>query len=316
MRNSRPSTHESPGGAALPHWALVGAAFLFGTTFVVVKDAVARVEPVPFLAVRFLIGAAVVWPFAARRRTAEPGLIRAGVVCGAVLCAGYVFQTVGLEYTSSSVSAFITYLLVLIVPLLSALVLRRLPSPSTIVGIVLAACGLYLLNGAHPSLGKGELLTLGCAFSFAVHIILLAEFAPRYDSVRLNAVQLTAVGAICLVPGFFTGGYDFPASVWLAAIYTGVAASAVAFGLMVWAQRTVSPSRTALLLMLEPVFAAIAGAIAGDHLGLLGATGAALILVGILVAELRRPPVVTIPDHERCDGEPGSPSSLGESASP
>src|SRR3954447_2982014 len=271
---------------------------MFGTTFVVVKDAVAEAGPVPFLAVRFLIGAAVVWPLAARRPPdAKPGLARAGILCGAVLCAGYIFQTVGLQYTSSSVSAFITYLLVLIVPLLSAAVLRRPPAAATIVGIALAACGLYLLNGAHPSLGKGELLTLGCAFSFAVHIILLAEFAPRYDAVRLNAVQLTAVGAICLIPGFFTGGYSFPLSVWVAAIYTGVAASAVAFGLMVWAQRRVSPSRTALLLMLEPVFAAIAGAIAGDHLGLLGATGAALILVGVLVAELRTPPVVTIPDH-------------------
>ena len=285
--------------AALAHWALVGSAFLFGTTFVVVKDAVEKAGPVPFLAVRFLIGAAVMWPLAARRpaEQSSSGLVRAGFLCGVVLCAGYIFQTVGLQYISSSVSAFITYLLVLIVPLLAAAVLKRPPTVSTLVGIVLAACGLYLLNGAKPSVGKGELLTLGCAFCFAVHIILLAEFAPRYDSLRLNAVQLTVVAAICVVPGFFSGGYDFPVSVWLAAIYTGIAASAVAFGLMVWAQRRVSPSRTALLLMLEPVFAAIAGALAGDHLGLVGATGAALILVGILVAELRRPPVVTIHDH-------------------
>ena len=251
----------------------------------------------PFLAVRFLIGGAVAWPLAARRPAPQQGLVRAGAVCGAVLCGGYLFQTVGLQYVSSSVSAFITYLLVLIVPLLSAAVLRRPPTMPTIAGIVLAACGLYLLNGAKLSLGKGELLTLGRAVCFAVHIILLAEFAPRYSSVRLNAVQLTAVGAICLIPGLFTGGYDFPLSVWLAAIYTGVAASAVAFGFMVWAQRRVGPSRTALLLMLEPVFAAAAGAIAGDHLGLVGLTGAALILVGVLLAELRRPPVVTIPEH-------------------
>jgi drug/metabolite transporter (DMT)-like permease len=255
---------------------------------------------VPFLAVRFLIAAAVVWPFAARRPPeAESGVLRAGILLGAVLCAGYIFQTVGLQYVSSSVSAFITYLLVLMVPLLSAIVLRRPPAASTIVGIVLAAVGLYLLHGANASFGKGELLTLGCAFCFAVQIILLAEYAPRYDPMRLNALQLSVVGVGCLIPGFFTGGYDFPLSVWLAALYTGIAASAVAFGLMVWAQRRVSPSRTALLLMLEPVFAAIAGALAGDHLGLLGAAGAALILVGIVLAELRRPPVVTIPPYER-----------------
>ncbi|MCU1448448.1 MAG: permease [Acidimicrobiales bacterium] len=274
--------------------ALVGAAFFFGTTFVVVKDAVARAEPVPFLAVRFLIGAVVVWPLAARRPS-TPGTTRAGALCGLALLAGYIFQTIGLQYLSSSVSAFVTYLLVLIVPVLSAAVLRRMPSRPTLAGIVLAALGLFLLNGAATSFGKGELLTLGCAFFFATHIVLLAEFAPRHDALRLNAIQLTVVGVGCLLPGLFAGGYDFPLSVWLAALYTGVAASAVAFGFMVWAQRRVSPSRTALLLMLEPVFAAIVGAITGDHLGLLGVTGAALILVGVLVAELKGQ--VTIPSH-------------------
>lgn len=273
---------------ALAHWALVCAAFFFGTTFVVVKDAVAKSGPVPFLAVRFLIGGAVVWPWAALRPPErDAGVLRAGVLCGAMLSAGYLFQTIGLQYVSSSVSAFITYLLVLIVPLVSAVVLRRPPTAPTVVGIALATFGLYLLNGGHPSLGEGELLTLGCAVCFAVHILLLAEFAPRYDAVRLNAVQLTVVGVVCLLPGFFTGGYDFPVSVWLAALYTGVAASAVAFGLMVWAQRRVSPSRTALLLMLEPVFAAVAGALAGDHLGVVALTGAALILLGVLLAEVR-----------------------------
>jgi drug/metabolite transporter (DMT)-like permease len=284
----------SPSKGALAHLALVGAAFFFGTTFVVVKDAVARAEPLPFLAVRFLIGAVVVWPLAARRPTTR-GATRAGILCGLALLAGYIFQTVGLQYLSSSVSAFITYLLVLIVPALSAAVLRRVPSSPTLVGIVLAALGLFLLNGAATSFGKGELLTLGCAFFFAVHILLLAEFAPRHDALRLNAVQLTVVGAGCLLPGLFTGGYDFPLSVWLAALYTGVAASAVAFGLMVWAQRRVSPSRTALLLMLEPVFAAAVGAITGDRLGALGVTGAALILAGVLVAELKGQ--VTIQSH-------------------
>ena len=111
------------------------------------------------------MGAAVVWAFA-RRRPSAPGLVRAGGLCGAALLGGYLFQTIGLQYVSSSVSAFITYLLVLIVPLLSAVVLKRPPAATTIAGIVLAAAGLYLLNGAHPSLGKGELLTLGCAVSW------------------------------------------------------------------------------------------------------------------------------------------------------
>jgi drug/metabolite transporter (DMT)-like permease len=273
-----------PSTAVRAHLALVGAAFFFGTTFLVVKDAVERAGPVPFLGVRFLIGAAVVWPFA-RRRPSAPGLGRAGALCGAALLGGYLFQTIGLQYVSSSVSAFITYLLVVMVPLLSAALLRRPPRPPTIVGIAVAFAGLFLLNGARLTFGEGELLTVGCAFCFALHVVLLADFAPRFDPLRLNAVQLAVVGAGCLLPGFLTGGYGFPLSAWLAAAYTGVAASAVAFGLMVWAQRSVGPSRTALMLMLEPVFAGLAGYLAGERLGALGVAGAALILVGIAVAE-------------------------------
>ena len=116
--------------------------------------------------------------------------------------------------------------------------------------------------------------------------MLLADLAPRFNTARLNAVQLLAVGAVLLVPGFFTGGYAFPAKAWLAAVYTAVAASAIAFALQVWGQRRVGPTRTSLLLMIEPVAAAVIGVITGDHLGWKGAAGAALILAGIAAAEL------------------------------
>ena len=268
------------------HLAVAAAAVLFGTTFITVKDAVADVGPVPFLAVRFLIAAALLWPFA-RRAPARPGGFRAGVWCGMALAAGYLFQTIGLQYTSGSVSAFITYLLVVLVPVLSAVWLRRLPSPTTMAGVVLALVGLFLLTGARLSaVGKGEVLTIGCAVAFAIHIVLLAELAPRFETARLNAVQLFVLGGVCLVPGFFMGGYHFTARAWGAAVYTAVAASAVAFALQVWGQRRVGPTRTSLLLMLEPVAAAMLGVIAGDHLGATGAAGAVLILAGIAVSEL------------------------------
>src|SRR5204863_5739990 len=156
------------------HLAVVAAAILFGTTFFVVKDAVADVQPMPFIAVRFLIAAVVLTPFAARSGRHQTGIWKAGAMCGLALGIGYIFQTVGLQYTTSSVSAFITYLLVVIVPVLSALVLRRLPSGATITGVVIATVGLFLLTGGGLSgIHKGELLTLGCAFAFAVHIVLL-----------------------------------------------------------------------------------------------------------------------------------------------
>jgi drug/metabolite transporter (DMT)-like permease len=267
------------------HVAVIAAAVLFGTTFVMVKDAVADVGPVPFLAVRFLVGALAMAPFA-RRGPSQPGVWRAGLVCGTALLLGYVFQTVGLQYTTSSVSAFVTYLLVVMVPVISALTLRKVPTPPTIAGVVLATAGLFLLTGRGVHLGKGELLTLGCALSFAVHIVLLAHFAPRFDTTKLNGIQLLVVGGACLVPGLWLGGYEFTARAWLAAAYTGVAVSGLALGLQLWGQRQVGPTRTSLLLMIEPVSAAFLGYAVGDRLGAGGVVGAVLILAGIAVAEL------------------------------
>jgi drug/metabolite transporter (DMT)-like permease len=264
---------------------VLAAGVLFGSTFVVMKDAVEQAGPVPFLAVRFLIGAIVLAPFAARGPR-EKGVLRAGAVCGAALLVGYIFQTVGLQYTSSSVSAFITYLLVVIVPVIAALTVRRLPARATLAGVALATTGLVLLTGHGLALGKGELLTLGCAVSFSVHIVLLSELSPRFSTARLTAVQLAFVGAVALVIGLFTGGYGFPASVWIAALYTGVVVSAIAFALQIGGQRLVGPTRTSLLLMIEPVAAAGFGYVAGDRLGPSGIAGAALILAGILVAEI------------------------------
>jgi drug/metabolite transporter (DMT)-like permease len=270
---------------ARPHLALVAAAFFFGTTFLVVKDAVKDAGPIPFLAARFCIGTLALWPFA-RRTPPTAGLWRDGALVGVALLAGYVFQTIGLQYTSASESAFITYLLVAFVPLLSAMKLRRPPNAPTSIGVVLAVVGLWLLTGASPSLGRGEVLTIGCAIAFAFHVVLLADHSPKHAALQLNAVQLAVVGVACVVPGLFLGGYGFPLTTWLAAAFTGVFASAFALGMQVWAQARVEPSTSALVLTLEPVFAAVLGYFAGDRLGWVGAAGAALILAGVVVSEL------------------------------
>jgi drug/metabolite transporter (DMT)-like permease len=265
----------------------LAAGVLFGSTFVVMKDAVDRVAPVPFIAARFLIGAVALAPFALRRRQGpgHVGAARAAFWCGAALLAGYICQTVGLQYTSASVSAFITYLLVVMVPVIAAMTVRRLPTPPTVAGVVLATGGLVLLTGHGVALSKGEAWTLACALAFAVHIVLVSELSPRFDTAVFTAWQLLFVGAGAVVIGAFTGGYDFPASVWLAA-YTGLVVTAIAFSLQIWGQRRVGPTRTSLLLMIEPVAAAGFGYAAGDRLGAAAVAGALLILAGIAVAEV------------------------------
>ncbi len=279
-----------PPAPARPRWqadlALVVAAFFFGTTFVVVQDAVTEADPVPFLAVRFLIGG-VVLAVVGHRREGTPGEVRHGLAAGGALLAGYVLQTIGLQYTTSSTSAFITYLLVVFVPLLSLLVLRRRPHPVTLAGLVPAVAGLVLLTGgADLAFGRGEVLTLGCAVAFAAHIVVLGETAGRHDPVRLTAVQITAVGLACLAASPFTGGLALGARALGAASFTGLFATAVAFFAMVWAQRVVSPSRAALILLLEPVFAALLGWATGDRLSPGALAGGILILAAVVVAEV------------------------------
>src|SRR4051812_32015866 len=140
--------------------ALAGAAFLFGTTFLVMQDAVADVEPIPFITARFAIGAIVLLPIALVRdrgrhaALSAHNVVRDGAIAAIALAAGYVFQTTGLQYTTSSVSAFLTYLLVVFVPLLSAIVLRRPPRRATVLGVAIAVIGLWLLTeGAGIGLG-------------------------------------------------------------------------------------------------------------------------------------------------------------------
>jgi len=281
----RPSDH--PRGGDL---ALVVAALCFGSTFLVVQDAVARVEPVPFLAVRFLIGAAAVWPLA-RRRPGTPSEWRHGGFAGLALLVGYVLQTVGLQYTGSATSAFITYLLVVFVPILGLVLLRLVPHPATIAGIALAIVGLVLLTdpgggGDAGGFGRGEVLTLGCAVAFAAHVVILGKTAHHHDPIRLAAIQVGVVGLGCAVPGLWLGGYGFPASALVAAFATALVATSLAFVLQVSGQRRVPPSRAALLLLLEPVFAALLAAARGDALQPPQLGGAALILVAVGVSEV------------------------------
>ena len=281
-----PPVASTPAARRRADAALVVAAFFFGTTFLVVQDAVEHADPVPFLAVRFLIGGAVL-AVGARRRPGTPHEVRHGVAAGVLLFAGYVLQTVGLQYTSPSTSAFITYLLVVFVPLISFVALRRRPHPLDARRPRARGGGSRPADrGRRRRFGRGEVLTLGCAVAFAAHIVLLGETAGRHDAIRLTCIQVTTVGVACLAPSAVTGGLRMPWSAVGAAVVTGVFATAVAFYAMVWAQRVVSPSRAALILLLEPVFAALLAWATGDGITASTSPGGALILAAVVVAEV------------------------------
>jgi len=268
---------------ALAVAALAVASLLFGVTFVVVKDAVEVVPPMRFVGWRFLLGAAVLVAIRAPRGAR---LWRQGAIAGAFLFSGYALQTLGLTTTSASNSGLITGLYVVLTPLFAAGVARRAPRWIVIAGAMLAFGGLAVLtvaDGFRPA--TGDLYTMGCAAAFAGHIVYVASAAHRHRVVPFTAVQLIVTAVLALGLSLAVDGVALPAAdAWTAIVVTGVLVSAGAFYLQVWSQTVIGPSRTAIVLALEPAFAALSGAaLLGERLGARGLVGGLLILTGIYV---------------------------------
>ena len=270
--------------------ALISVAAVWGGTFVVVKDAVAAYPLYAFLALRFAIAVvafAVVIP--SSLKLMRPDTLGAGLLAGVFLTAGYVFQTWGLQGTSASKAAFITGMFVVITPALQALLLRRAPRPTTVLGVALAVAGLWLLSGGGGGgWNAGDTRVLICAAAYSAHMIVLGAIGDRHDVRPLTLVQLATVAVMCGAVSLATEPVALPAegSVWVALLTTGVFASAVAFAVQTYAQQILSPTKTALILITEPAFGGIFGWFAGERLGVGGLVGALLILSGMVVAEL------------------------------
>jgi drug/metabolite transporter (DMT)-like permease len=276
----------------LPELALIAATISYGATFKIVQDALHDVTPVGFILLRFALGAIVLAPFAFRRGWRRVDVVAdsslrlrnfgaACLVFGAVGFAGYWFQNAGLQRTTTSNSAFITGLFVVFTPLLETVVTRRRPARNVLVAVGFAVVGLFLLEGGSFSLGAGDALTLGCAFMFAIWILLGGEFSQRFDPIALTAGQL-AVLALLAIPVVAVGGMgDITWQV------VGAVCSAIAFSLQLWGQRYVEPSRAAVLLQFEPVVAGLVGYAIGERLGASGYIGALVILIGMFIAESR-----------------------------
>jgi drug/metabolite transporter (DMT)-like permease len=267
--------------------AITVAAFLFGSTFVVIKEAVASFPPISFVAWRFLIGGVALCLLALPRGRV---IWRDAAICGSLLFSGYAFQTAGLVTTGATNSALITGLFVIITPLLAALFRRQAPRPWVVVGAVVAFAGVLLLTARDGiRLETGDLLTLGAAFSFAGHIVALARLAPRHPVVPFTAGQLLVTSALAFPLAAFIEDLTIPTSREVPALLiTGIGVSAGAFLLQIWAQTIIGPSMTGVLLALEPAFGvATAAVVLGERLTAGGWLGAALIIAAIYLVITR-----------------------------
>jgi drug/metabolite transporter (DMT)-like permease len=271
-----------------PTLALVGVTAIWGSTFVVVKDAIERMPVTDFLTWRFALAALVMLALRPRSvaRLGQQGR-RAGIVVGTALGVGYLLQTLGLAHTSAAVSGFITGMFVVLTPLGAAVLLRRTPPPSAWVAVVVATAGLGLLSLRGFSIGFGELLTLGCAAAFALHIVGLGQWAASFDAYGLAVVQLVTTALLCAAVAVPGGLALPPVQTWWALGLTAIGATAIAFVVQTWAQAHLSPTRAAVVMTMEPVFGGLfAVGLAGEVLGPRALLGAALVLVAMVLTEI------------------------------
>ena len=268
---------------------LLAVTAVWGVTFVQVKDAVAVYPLFAFLAVRFAVAGATLAPVAVPRlRGLGRGGLRAGAALGLLLAAGYALQTAGLQRTTVSATGFVTGLYVVLTPVLALVLFRVRTGPAVWAGVALATGGLALLAGVHAGSPSGDLLVLGGAAAFALQIVLVERWAPRYDVVALTQVEMLAALAAFLAVALALGDLAVPhgRTVWAALLVTGVFASALAFLVQTWAQQRTSATRVAVVFAMEPVFAGLFGYLLDDdRLGWSGWAGCAVILLGIVVAE-------------------------------
>ncbi len=280
------------GKARTADGALLAITLIWGSTFVVTKGALGGIGPFEFLALRFgLAFIALALIFHRRLLSFSFGELRAGALIGLWLLAGYVLQTVGLQYTSASRAGFITGLSVLAVPLIACILLRQRLGIGVGIGVALATAGLWFVSfNGEVAFGPGDLLVLGCAFAFACHIVAVGVYAIRYDPLKLTIVS---IGVVAVATGLATPFMEAPlvtpaASVWLAIAYNGLIATALLLGIQTAAQQFTTSTRAAVIFSLEPVSAAIfAYWLAGDAFGPQGILGGALIVAGTMVAELK-----------------------------
>jgi drug/metabolite transporter (DMT)-like permease len=259
---------------------------VWGWTFSVVKEAVDGYGVLAFLTIRFSLAIALLAPIALRRTTRATW--RAGFLVGLSLAGGYLLQTYGVRYTSASNNGLITGLFVVFAPLCNWALFRVRTTPVFWLTVSLSVLGLSLLTGGVSGFAFGDALTLGCSVCFGLQIALLDRHSPEHSAVGLAFTQLTVATVIFAVAWPFAEPFVLPPpDVWQAIVLLAVFATAGGFLLQTLCQRDLPAVRAAVLLSMEPVFAALFGyLVAGDRLSHRQLLGAAVMVAAVVLAEV------------------------------
>jgi drug/metabolite transporter (DMT)-like permease len=282
---------------------LFGVATAWGASFTMVKGVLGRIAPEPFIFWRFLLGGILLCALAARHVRLTGSVVSPGIILGTLVFVGYWLQTRALIFISPSRSAFLTGLYVVLVPFCDRAVYHVRITSAAWAGSVLAAAGTAAMVGdlgGPPQLG--DLLTLGCAVLFALHVVLSARYTSQHSSLGLAAVQVLFVGIAAAPATLFVPRPTLDNGVIFVIVFTAVVTTAAAFLGLMWGQARVSATEAAVILAFEPVAASLAS-IVWDHerLSWRFVTGAALILAAMVVSQsgTRRRHIILSPE----DGE-------------
>ncbi|MGB9012620.1 MAG: DMT family transporter [Aeromicrobium sp.] len=274
--------------------ALLAVTAVWGSTFFLIKDLLDRVPASDFLALRFAIATVALLVLAPRawlRLSAQTR--RRAVIAGAVYGLAQLLQTVGLGYTDASVSGFITGLYVVATPVIAAGAFGMRIDRRVWGAVALATAGLAILSLRGSALGYGESITVAGALLYAVHIVLLSRWTRAEDALGMATVQMatiTVVSTLFAAPG----GITLPdrAGDWWSVLYMAVVAGALAMLAQTWAQAHLDAARSALVMTMEPVFAAAFAVVLGSesvHARLI--VGGLLVVSGMVLAERSGRPI-------------------------
>jgi drug/metabolite transporter (DMT)-like permease len=274
----------------LAAFALITVAIAWGAGFVLMEPAIEKHPTFNFLAFRFTIAVLVMVAIRPQLfRSIDKTLLIQGSLLGLALGGGYVTQTIGLLYSTAALTGFFTGLYVALTPLLAWVLLRQKISKKSLVGVIVATIGLGILSAGSVAFGWGEISLVACAVLFALHIIGLGLWSSKHDSYALTVVQLSVCALISWIGAFvWDGGVQPPpdGEVWFAIIFTAVLATAVAFLVQTWAQGFLEPSRVAIILTSEVVFAAVISYSVGQETPtFLPVLGGSVMLVAMLIVE-------------------------------
>jgi drug/metabolite transporter (DMT)-like permease len=271
-------------------WALLAVAASWGMAFVVMKDPIEKQSVNSFLFTRFAVAVLAMLalqPKVLKKLNRE--IVTKGFIAGIFLGSGYIFQTLGLKIAGAAITGFVTGLYVVATPLIAWIVLRHRINGYTWACVALATIGLALLSLHGWSVGYGEFLVLISAIAFGAHIVTLGHWSNGLDSYAMTIIQLATcalmTGAISL-----SQGYSAPinTSGWLVVFYTAVMCTAIAFVVQTWSQAHMSPTKVAVILTMEVVFAAIFAVIfGGETLTLQALLGGVLVVIAMFAIVIK-----------------------------